>query len=117
MNIEKIIEAQRRFDKKHGWLPRPENLASVFKFLQTDTVGLCGEVGEIAGIVKTLGLESQSGELESAMSKFLPEIHEEVVDVLIYLIRIIDYLEIDVDNVYFEKLRKNESKFKKYEKQ
>tara|TARA_R110002073_G_scaffold177188_12_gene335181 strand:- start:12634 stop:12987 length:354 start_codon:yes stop_codon:yes gene_type:complete len=115
MDIKTLAAIQREFDKTHGWLPTPGDAPSILDFLRSDVVGLCGEVGEVAGIVKTLGLESTQGDVQVELKKRMPDLHEELIDVLIYLVRIIDYLEVDVESVYMDKLKKNEVRFAKYE--
>ena len=117
MDIDELATTQRNFDKTHGWLPKPGDASSILEFLRSDVVGLCGEVGEVAGIVKTLTHESVVGELSSELKKRMPDLHEELIDVLIYLVRMMDYLDVDVKTVYMDKLKKNEVRFAKYEQE
>lgn len=116
MELNDIREKQRDFDARHKWLPT-DSPAEILKFLQEDTIGLCGEVGELAGIVKVLALESRRSpnDLAAELSKRTPEFEDEVVDVFIYLIRIATYLNIDLEQCYLRKLSKNRERFRRYE--
>lgn len=114
MDLAKLAAVQRAFDAAHGWLPAEADKTSLLQFLRSDVIGLCGEVGEVAGIVKTLGLLPNTC-LQDALRDRMPELHEELIDVLIYLVRMLDYLNVDVEAVYLEKLKKNEERFRRYE--
>lgn len=68
-------------------------------------MGLCGESGEVADIVKKV--------LRGSFTP--PEVHahlcEELIDVLIYLCNIIGLLQVDVEEVYNAKRAINELRF------
>lgn len=68
-------------------------------------VCLIGEVGELANIVKKIRRgDFQYPEKTDAVS-------EEVVDALIYIIKISNYLNIDLEDEYLKKLATNKIRF------
>lgn len=117
MDLRDLTATQRSFDEKHGWTPQPGDPQGLFRFLQEDTIGLTGEVGEIANIVKRVALDSRRGSvpLPELLHAALSELTEEVIDCLIYLVRLSSYLDIDLSSAYLSKLKRNEERFKCYE--
>src|SRR4051794_39964458 len=57
MDLNKMVQQQRDFDAKHGWIPAEHDTEAVFHTLQEDLIGLFGEVGEFANIIKKITLE------------------------------------------------------------
>lgn len=118
MDLNKMVQHQRDFDAKHGWIPAEHDTEAVFRTLQEDLIGLFGEVGEIANIIKKIALEkarSDSPSTASLLADKLPSVSEEVVDSLIYLMRIAGHLQINLEEEYLKKLALNEERFRRYE--
>ena len=81
-----------------------------------DLVGLIGEIGEFANILKKIQLlESTPNEMANEFDQRRPELCEEIVDSLIYLIRISGHLDLDVENAFLDKIRRNEEKYRRFE--
>jgi NTP pyrophosphatase (non-canonical NTP hydrolase) len=101
MNIEKIKNDLRKFAKERDWeqFHSPKNLA----------MALSGEVGELAEIFQWLS-EEQSNK-ENISNEDLSKVREEVADILLYIIRLSDKLDIDLDQAILDKLKINESKY------
>lgn len=68
-------------------------------------VCLFGEMGELANIVK----KTRRGDFQ--FSEKTDEISEEVIDSFIYLIKISNYLNIDLESGYLRKLAINKKRF------
>ena len=113
MTLEELIRYQEEFDSRHEgnfrWNSKvtDENI-DLLEFL---TVSLTGEVGEIANIVKKIArgdflLEEKKAELE-----------EEMADVFAYLLKMAYQTDIDLETAYLAKMKKNQERFQKYEKQ
>lgn len=71
-------------------------------------MALAGEVGELVEIFQWLSAE------ESAAVMFSPRaqnVRDELADVLIYLVRLADVLDVDLIGAGFEKLQKNALKY------
>jgi len=98
VKYQKIIDKfanERNWDKFHN----PKNLV----------MALAGEVGELTEIFQWLN-ESQSKEIINSPTD-IALVEEEVADVFIYLIRIADRLNIDIEKAVSEKLVKNAQKY------
>jgi len=115
MDIRELIEMQKKFDTMHGWVPDKNEFTSVLNTINKDIIGIVGELGEFSNIIKKINLLSDSNNTEAANLKFENErenLAEEIIDVFIYLMRIMDCLNIDVESEYIEKLQFNRDKFK-----
>ena len=101
MNIKEIQKKLRKFAKERDWeqFHSPKNLA----------MALSGEVGELAEIFQWLS-EDQSNK-ENISDEDLSKVKEEVADILLYIIRLSDKLDIDLDQAVLDKLELNESKY------
>ncbi|WP_171429148.1 nucleoside triphosphate pyrophosphohydrolase family protein [Acinetobacter lactucae] len=109
MQLKDIQELQRSFDKSHHMklnfyekideknLPALEHLV----------VCLLGELGEFSNLLKKV----VRGDYELKEVKDL--LDEELVDVFIYLIKIANQFDVDLENGYLKKLEKNKVKFEK----
>lgn len=115
MNINEFIEIQNKFDELHGWSNREsDDYEKIINQLKDDIVGLVGEVGEFSNIVKKIALESKE-EIENSFNNNIEDLNEELIDIFIYLLRIMTSLDTDVENEYLKKLKFNKRRFKKFE--
>lgn len=118
MDINELTALQESFDREHGWGLKSDNLSELLDMLHKDLIGLLGELGEFANNLKKVTLvHDRSGTVES--NKLLEEskkqLREELVDTLIYVIRIAAHLNIDIEKEYLEKLEYNKRKYQEYE--
>lgn len=113
MELNKLVEIQKEFDERHGWVPNSNDAKSIIEFAVRDLVGLFGEVGEFANIIKKIQL-SHPSELDKALLEHMPNLQAELVDFMIYVVRFASYLEVDLESKYLEKLSFNEERFKKF---
>lgn len=109
MQLKDIQEMQRSFDKSHQMkldfyekideknLPALEHLV----------VCLLGELGEFSNLLKKV----VRGDYE--LKDVKDSLDEELVDVFIYLIKIANQFDVDLENGYLNKLEKNKVKFEK----
>jgi len=117
MDFNELITMQNKFDKEHGWLSNPENFSDLIDQLHRDLVGLLGELGEFANILKKITLIYDRPDLEKSQKLFEElkgDLSEELIDSLIYFIRITVHLNIDVEKEYANKLSSNRIKYKDY---
>jgi NTP pyrophosphatase (non-canonical NTP hydrolase) len=100
MNIE-IRNKLRQFATDRDWdqFHNPKNLV----------MALSGEIGELNEIFQWLSTESSTKDKLS--SKQLSSIEEEIADIYLYLIRLADKLDIDIDNVAIQKIVSNAKKY------
>jgi NTP pyrophosphatase (non-canonical NTP hydrolase) len=77
-----------------------------------------GEIGEFANILKKLALVQDRFDTSDPTHGFEEtkmKLTEELIDGLIYIIRIASYLHIDIEKEYLIKLDINRRKYHKYE--
>lgn len=118
MDFNELKGLQEKFDRQHGWNLRSDKLPDLFDFLHKDLVGLLGEIGEFANIVKKFTLEYSTFHISESKKLFeqsKKKLAEELVDTLIYVMRMATHLNIDIEKEYLTKLDINRKKFRKYE--
>lgn len=98
-DIKKLTEELRKFAKERDWdqFHSPKNLS----------MALSVEASELVEKFQWL-TEQQSYELSDKRKK---EVEEEIGDILIYLIRIADQLDVDLIKAATEKLKQNAEKY------
>ncbi|MDD3102570.1 MAG: MazG nucleotide pyrophosphohydrolase domain-containing protein [Patescibacteria group bacterium] len=105
------MKLQKLFDEKHkgafSWHQKinSENI-HILEYL---IIGLIGEVGELANIIKKI----RRGDL--TYSEHKDDIAEEIVDVFIYLLKMAYQNDIDIEQEFLRKLEKNKRRFKMFE--
>lgn len=118
MEIKKLAQMQYDFDKEHGWISTENNIKDLIDVLSKDLIGLMGEIGEFANIIKKLNLEEKiltKEEYANKYQEYQPLLEEELIDTFIYIIRIATYMGIDLEYQYLKKLEKNKERFQRYE--
>lgn len=118
MNIKDIIKIQNDFDAKHGWTQADRSIDALLNALGVDTIGLVGEVGEFANLLKKAKLDKNLNKADFedlCRNQFFPAMREELIDTFIYLIRLMGHLDVDIQTEYLKKVKYNEERFKKYE--
>ncbi|MGB8807817.1 MAG: hypothetical protein WCD17_00370 [Acinetobacter calcoaceticus] len=109
MQLKDIQEMQQSFDKSHQMkLDFYEKIDEKnLQALEHLVVCLLGELGEFSNLLKKV----IRGDYELNEVKSL--LDEELVDVFIYLIKISNQFDVDLENGYLNKLEKNKVKFEK----
>jgi len=113
MELKKLVAIQKEFDERHGWVPPAEDCELLVSFIVRDLVGLFGEVGEFANLVKKVQLCTGAA-TEIELREQLPFLREELIDSFIYLMRFAAYLNIDLEAEYLRKLSLNEKRFQRF---
>lgn len=98
-SLEQITARMRRFVEERDWqsYQTPKNLA----------MALCGEAGELAAEMQWLGSRESREPSEEKRGR----IAAEMADVLLYLVRIADELNIDLVQAALEKCDANARKY------
>lgn len=101
MNIKQIQIQLSKFADERDWnqFHNPKNLV----------MALSVEASELVEIFQWLTLEQSEKIMESGESE---HVKEEMADILIYLIRMADKLNIDLESSVSEKIIKNEKKYR-----
>ena len=116
MKLEKSISElktiQKEFDLEHqGNVPFYEEINDTnIDTLEHLIVCLIGELGEFSNIVKKI----KRGDFKLSDKKY--ELTDEIADIFIYLLKISNQMDIDLEEAFFNKLEKNKKRFKHYEK-
>jgi NTP pyrophosphatase (non-canonical NTP hydrolase) len=109
LTLREIKEIQKNFDVSHGvggksfYVPVGEEDAS---YLEHMAVCLVGEVGEFCNVLKKV----VRGDLSLIDAK--PDLSEELIDSFIYLIKIANQFDVDLESEFLAKVKKNEARFK-----
>jgi len=112
-NLNELLKKQEAFDMLHrsnfDWSEKisDDNIA----ILEHIMLSMVGEFGEAANIVKKVVRG------DSKLSDVKESLSEEIIDILIYVLKLIYQLDIDVDAVYDEKMKRNLNRFEKYGKE
>lgn len=99
VTIQKLIDAVVAFREERGWTgtANPKNIA----------IATSIEAAELLEHFKW----KTDREIEEYITKHKKEIEEEVADVLFNTLLMVDKLGIDMDTVFFEKMKKNNKKY------
>ncbi len=119
MKIDELLSLQNDFDKSHGWDLKTSSLSELIEMLHKDLVGLIGELGEFSNHLKKITLLHDKPDIETSKQLFeelRSHLSEEVIDSLIYILRIATHLKVDIEKEYLDKLEYNRDKYKEYEK-
>lgn len=100
-DIENLTEIIRKFAEERAWVKfhTPKNLA----------LAISGEVGELAAEFQWLS----DDEIQNLNETALKKIELEIADVGIYLLRLIDVLNLNLSDLILEKIKINEDRFPK----
>ncbi|MBA6343027.1 nucleotide pyrophosphohydrolase [Colwellia sp. MB02u-10] len=110
LTLDKIKSLQKNFDLTHEVAGNPfytkidENNLNELEHL---AVCVLGELGEFCNILKKV----TRGDFELSEVKY--DLDEELVDVFIYLIKISNQFDVNLESVFLKKLEKNKSRFSK----
>ncbi|MVW76706.1 MazG nucleotide pyrophosphohydrolase domain-containing protein [Pseudomonas xionganensis] len=112
MELNDLMGLCKVLDEKHGFPVKFDNQLEKYNQITKDLVGLLGEVGEFANIVKKINIKierNESYELDTKQAE--NNLKEELADSLIYIIRIANILEIDLTTETLTKIEKNKIKY------
>ncbi len=101
MNLDNIRERLKKFAEERDWdqFHSPKNLS----------MGLAAEAAELLEIFQWLTEEQSEDVVKN--EKEMALVREEIADVFIYLVRLADKLEVDIERSLWEKIELNEKKY------
>lgn len=110
--LNDILKKQKEFDSLHSskfdWSKKITN--DDVALLEHLLIAMMGEFGEAANHVKKVVRG------DCTLDEIRNELSEEIIDIFIYVIKLIYQLDIDFDHVYEEKMKYNHKRFAKYER-
>lgn len=110
MTLDEVKAAQKEFDKTHTaagkslYIEITDN--NIYE-LEHLAVCLSGEVGEFCNVLKKI----YRGDF--SLSEAKPKLSEELADAFIYLIKISNQLNIDIELEVLNKIEKNKTRFQR----
>jgi len=101
MNLNKLAHTVRKFAEERNWnqFHSPKNLS----------MALAGESGELLELFQWL--KEEESFRENMDEKTYEKVKEELADIFIYLVRIADRLDIDLEEVAYRKIEINKAKY------
>lgn len=116
MDLQELISIQKKFDDELGLSLHSNDIQSLLTMINKDLIGLFGEIGEFANIIKKLNLENDrlDGEVDLEFSKLVLSIEDELIDSLVYMIRLFTHLGVDIESAYLRKQALNKQKYSLY---
>ena len=114
MKLEDIIRKQIEMDINHGFPVSFDSEEEAYAQLSKDLIGLFGEIGEFANIVKKINIKlDRPKEYDLDIISAKEQLGEELADTFIYAIRLAAILEIDLEKQLTDKIKRNESRYAK----
>ena len=114
MNLNDLVGMQVVMDESHGFPINFKNTADKYQQLTRDLVGLFGEVGEFSNIVKKININlARPKDYPVNLSEAEDKLKMELIDSLIYIIRIGAILKIDLEAELLKTIKKNEVRYEK----
>lgn len=112
MDLKELSELQIKMDDLHGFPVRFDSIEGKYSQLTKDLVGLFGEIGELSNIVKKVNIKiDKRGAYELDVAAAEMHMSEELVDTLIYVMRIGAILGLDLEHAVLQKIKFNEDRY------
>lgn len=114
MNINELKRLQFELDDKAGFPVKFTNNKDKYDQITKDLVGLFGEIGEFSNIVKKINIKNEKKEKYELDIELAEELLcEELIDCFIYILRLSEILNIDLEDSFLKKLRRNNERYAK----
>ena len=112
MNIKQLSEIQLKMDERHGFPFQFDNDIDRYAQLTKELVGLFGEIGEFANIIKKINIKlDHPADYNLNLDLAKENLAEELSDSFIYVIRIAAILGVDLEDEVLKKIRLNELRY------
>jgi NTP pyrophosphatase (non-canonical NTP hydrolase) len=117
MELSNLIKKQIDADERRGFPVVFGTDAERHDQLMRDLVGLVGEVGEFADLLKKVGLASSTPGYEGpSLAEVAPRLRSELADVAIYLFRLSTILKGDLEQDLLQKMKINDERYRYLER-
>jgi NTP pyrophosphatase (non-canonical NTP hydrolase) len=112
MEINEIVKMQSDLDVAHGFPITFSTEKDKYDQITKDLVGLFGEIGEFSNVVKKMNIKlARPSEYVLDVENAESSLREELIDSLIYIIRIGAILEIDLQKEILRKIEINATRY------
>jgi NTP pyrophosphatase (non-canonical NTP hydrolase) len=117
MDLTALVDSQISADRRRGFQVKFDNDTERVAQLEKDLVGLVGEVGEFANVLKKVRLViDHEGYEGPSLKEVTLNLREELADALIYIMRLSVVLEGDLETDLVHKMRVNDDRYGALEK-
>lgn len=114
MELNQLVDMQVKLDESNGFPVTFLDSKERYDQLSKDLVGLFGEIGEFANVVKKINIKlARPDEYELDLGKAQEALQEELVDSLIYIIRVSAILGMNLEEAVLQKIRLNSARYAK----
>jgi deoxycytidine triphosphate deaminase len=111
-SLANLVSRQIDADRKHGFPVDPPDEEARGNQLSKDLVGLMGEIGEFANLLKKVELTiTRPGYDGPNLAAATPDLRLELADAQIYLLRLAHLLRVDLGEAVLEKMRLNDVRY------
>src|SRR5262245_53392834 len=112
MELSALLDTQISADRRRGFQVDFDNDEARVAQLEKDLIGLFGEIGEFANVLKKIRLMIEHpGYKGPSLREASPELREELADVLIYLMRLSFVLGGDLETDLLKKMQVNDLRY------
>lgn len=112
MELASLIQQQIERDRRRGFPVDFDQDSDRIDQLMRDLVGLMGEIGEFANLLKKVGLgEATPGYVGPSLTDAGDELREELADAVIYLFRIATILGSNLEQDILRKISINDKRY------
>ena len=117
MELSEIVRRQTEADERRGFPVKFTTDRAREEQLTRDVVGLMGEVGEFANLLKKVSLTlNTKGYVGPSLSEASQDLREELADAAIYIIRLSAILNGNLEHDILDKMKKNDERYSDLER-
>lgn len=118
MDLKEIVERQISADQKRGFPVEFMDDRERYDQILKELVGLIGEIGEFANVVKKIGLGLDNPKYSGpAFESVDSELREEIADSMIYIMRISAIIGANLQEDILKKMKYNEKRYRSLERE
>lgn len=116
MDLATLMKIQITADEKRGFPVKFSADRERVTQLTKDLIGLFGEVGEFSNLLKKIEIKLDHPAYDGpSLTESRDQLREEVIDSLIYLMRLAAILETDLEAELLRKIQINQERYKSLE--
>ena len=118
MNLAELSKLQISADERRGFPVQFNSDHQKIEQITKDLVGLMGEVGEFANLIKKVDLKENNPKYEGpSLGDARYELKYELADILIYLMRLAAIVDIDLEEALVDKMKFNKDRYASLERE